>query len=153
MPLAYSIFQLMHFNDHKLLLNIESRGHWQKQKDLTMEIVYVYTKKRQEFGRQCNFSDRQAELHVDITPDPSLADNFIERNPVDTGIQCVQEMSEHEVCWSKKNPTTWFWKCTYMFHYKCIVKCTCICKSCFLLFCSFYFVCNSYFVLLVFIAL
>lgn len=92
----------MHFNDHKLLLNIESRGHWQKQKDLTMEIVYVYTKKRQEFGRQCNFSDRQAELHVDITPDPSLADNFIERNPVDTGIQCVQEMSEHEVCWRKK---------------------------------------------------
>lgn len=63
-----------------------------------MEIVYVYTKKRQEFGRQCNFSDRQAELHVDITPDPSLAENFIERNPVDTGLQCVQEMSEHEVC-------------------------------------------------------
>lgn len=62
-----------------------------------MEIVYVYTKKRQEFGRQCNFSDRQAELHVDITPDPSLAENFIERNPVDTGLQCVQEMSEHEV--------------------------------------------------------
>lgn len=62
-----------------------------------MEIVYVYTKKRQEFGRQCNFSDRQAELHVDITPDPSLAENFIERNPVDTGIQCIQEMSEHEI--------------------------------------------------------
>jgi len=62
-----------------------------------MEIVYVYTKKRAEFGRQCNFSDRQAELHVDIVPDPSLAENFIERNPVDTGIQCVQEMSEHEV--------------------------------------------------------
>ena len=62
-----------------------------------MEIVYVYTKKRAEFGRQCNFSDRPAELHVDILPDPSLADNFIERNPVDTGIQHVQEMSEHEV--------------------------------------------------------
>ena len=62
-----------------------------------MEIVYVYTKKRSEFGRQCNFSDRPAELHVDIVPDPSLMENFIERNPVDTGIQCVQEMSEHEV--------------------------------------------------------
>lgn len=62
-----------------------------------MEIVYVYTKKRSEFGRQCNFSDRPAELHVDILPDPSLADNFIERDPVDTGIQHVQEMSEHEV--------------------------------------------------------
>lgn len=62
-----------------------------------MEIVYVYTKKRAEFGRQCNFSDRPAELHVDIIPDPSEADNFIERNPVDIGMQCVQEMSEHEV--------------------------------------------------------
>ncbi|WAQ97162.1 DYI3-like protein [Mya arenaria] len=62
-----------------------------------MEIVYVYTKKRAEFGRQCNFTDRSAELHVDIVPDPSLAENFVERNPVDSGIQCVQEMSEHEV--------------------------------------------------------
>ena len=62
-----------------------------------MEIVYVYTKKRSEFGRQCNFSDRPAELHVDIVPDPSLGDDFIERNPVDQMIQCVQEMSEHEV--------------------------------------------------------
>lgn len=62
-----------------------------------MEIVYVYTKKRQEFGRQCNFSDRAAELHVDIMPDDSLAANFVEKNPVDIGIQCVQEMSEHEI--------------------------------------------------------
>ena len=63
-----------------------------------MEIVYVYTKKRAEFGRQCNFSDRPAELHVDIVPDKTLAESFIERNPVDTATQNVQEMSEHEVC-------------------------------------------------------
>ena len=62
-----------------------------------MEIVYVYTKKRSEFGRQCNFSDRQAELHVDIPPDQSLAQDYIERDPCHVGIQCVQEMSEHEV--------------------------------------------------------
>uniref|UniRef100_A0A8C7CFF0 Dynein, axonemal, intermediate chain 2b n=1 Tax=Oncorhynchus kisutch TaxID=8019 RepID=A0A8C7CFF0_ONCKI len=62
-----------------------------------MEIVHVYTKKRNEFGRQCNFSDRPAELHVDILPDPSLASNFIERDPCDIPIQCTQEMSEHEV--------------------------------------------------------
>uniref|UniRef100_A0A4W4GBE0 Dynein, axonemal, intermediate chain 2b n=2 Tax=Electrophorus electricus TaxID=8005 RepID=A0A4W4GBE0_ELEEL len=64
---------------------------------LTMEIVYVYTKKRSEFGRQCNFSDKPAELHVDILPDPSLTDNFIDRDPCDVAIQCTQEMSEHEV--------------------------------------------------------
>lgn len=62
-----------------------------------MEIVYVYTKKRSEFGRQCIFSDRPAELHVDIAPDASLLDNFILRNPIDRSVQCVQEMSEHEV--------------------------------------------------------
>ncbi|BFZ03253.1 hypothetical protein BsWGS_06292 [Bradybaena similaris] len=62
-----------------------------------MEIVYVYTKKRSEFGRQCNFSDRIAELHVDIPPDDSMLQDFIERNPIDIGIQSVAEMSEHEV--------------------------------------------------------
>lgn len=71
-----------------------------------MEIVYVYTKKRSEFGKQCNFSDRPAELHVDILPDPSLLDNFIERDPVDNGIQCVQMMSEHEVLSCYRNSSS-----------------------------------------------
>ncbi|XP_073739247.1 dynein axonemal intermediate chain 2 isoform X2 [Callorhinus ursinus] len=61
-----------------------------------MEIVYVYVKKRSEFGKQCNFSDRQAELNIDIPPNPELAEQFVERNPVDTGIQCSTSMSEHE---------------------------------------------------------
>ncbi|CBY20811.1 unnamed protein product [Oikopleura dioica] len=34
-----------------------------------MEVQYVYTKKRAEFGRHANFSDRPAESHVDIAPD------------------------------------------------------------------------------------
>ncbi|XP_013416067.1 dynein intermediate chain 3, ciliary [Lingula anatina] len=62
-----------------------------------MEIVYVYTKKRAEFGRQCNFSDREAELHIDILPDPKESENYIERNPVDISVQCAAEMSEHEI--------------------------------------------------------
>jgi len=62
-----------------------------------MEIVYVYTKKRAEFGRQCNFSDRPAELHVDVPSDLSFTKEFIERDPCDNAIQNVQEMSEHEV--------------------------------------------------------
>ncbi|EDL34441.1 dynein axonemal intermediate chain 2 isoform X1 [Mus musculus] len=61
-----------------------------------MEIVYVYLKKRSEFGKQCNFSDRQAELNIDILPNPELAALYVERNPVDTGIQCSASMSEHE---------------------------------------------------------
>jgi len=62
-----------------------------------MEIVYVYTKKREEFGRQCNFSDRQAESLVDIPVDESLKESFIERNPCESAIQCAPEMSEHEI--------------------------------------------------------
>nr|XP_048673673.1 dynein axonemal intermediate chain 2 isoform X2 [Caretta caretta] len=62
-----------------------------------MEIVYVYVKKRSEFGRQCNFSDRLGETNVDIQPDPSQASNFIERDPIDAAIQCASDMSEHEV--------------------------------------------------------
>ena len=38
-----------------------------------MEIVYVYQKKRKEFGRQCNFADRHAEIIADIPPDVSRA--------------------------------------------------------------------------------
>jgi len=66
-------------------------------KYFTMEIVYVYTKKRAEFGRQCAFNDRPAELHCDIVPDSNLAANFIVRSPIDRGLQSVQEMSEHQV--------------------------------------------------------
>ncbi|KTG06948.1 hypothetical protein cypCar_00020105 [Cyprinus carpio] len=58
-----------------------------------MEIAYVYTKKRSEFGPQCNFSDHPAELHVDILPDTSLA----ERDLCNVTVQCAEEMSEHEV--------------------------------------------------------
>ncbi|XP_039085684.1 dynein intermediate chain 2, axonemal isoform X2 [Hyaena hyaena] len=61
-----------------------------------MEIVYVYVKRRSEFGKQCNFSDRQAELNINILPNPELAEQFVERNPVDTGTQCSTSMSEHE---------------------------------------------------------
>jgi len=57
----------------------------------------VYTKKRRDFGRQCNFNDRAAELHCDIVPDASIASNFVLRNPIDRGLQCTQEMSEHDV--------------------------------------------------------
>ncbi|XP_020858286.1 dynein axonemal intermediate chain 2 [Phascolarctos cinereus] len=62
-----------------------------------MEIVYVYVKNRSEFGKQCNFSDRQAELSIDIPPNPELMEQFVIRDPVDTGIQCSYDMSEHEV--------------------------------------------------------
>ncbi|KAM6377237.1 LOW QUALITY PROTEIN: kinesin-like protein KIF19 [Pluvialis apricaria] len=62
-----------------------------------MEIIYVYTRKRSEFGRPCSFSDRPAKVNVDIPPDPSMASNFVLRNPVDSYVQHTSDMSEHEV--------------------------------------------------------
>eukprot|EP01135_Chromosphaera_perkinsii_P006543 Nk52_evm15s539 gene=Nk52_evmTU15s539 len=62
-----------------------------------MEIVHVYVKKRSEFGKECLFSDRPAELHVDIPSNPELMENFIIRNPSMLTIQCAPELSEHEV--------------------------------------------------------
>ncbi|PAA58417.1 hypothetical protein BOX15_Mlig004797g1, partial [Macrostomum lignano] len=64
---------------------------------VAMEIQYVYTKKRADFGRQCIFSDRPSELLVDIAPNPEALKEFLERDPVDRAIQVVQEMSEHDV--------------------------------------------------------
>lgn len=62
-----------------------------------MEIIYVYTRKRSEFGRPCSFSDRPAKVTVDIPPDPSMASGFVRRNPVDSYVQHTSDMSEHEV--------------------------------------------------------
>lgn len=59
----------------------------------------MYTKKRSEFGRQPLFSDLSPQLHVDIEPDDSLKENFIDKNPVDMALQYAPEMSEHEVSW------------------------------------------------------
>eukprot|EP00041_Stephanoeca_diplocostata_P018513 m.387773 g.387773 ORF g.387773 m.387773 type:complete len:650 (+) comp21037_c0_seq1:201-2150(+) len=62
-----------------------------------MEIVHVYQRKRAEFGRQCNFSDRSAQLIADIQPDAAASKDYIVRNPVDMSVQVSTEKSEHEV--------------------------------------------------------
>ncbi|NWW94830.1 DNAI2 protein, partial [Rhynochetos jubatus] len=62
-----------------------------------MEIIYAYTRRRSEFGRPCHFSDRAAEVDVDIPPDPSMASAFVLRNPVDSYVQHTSTVSEHEV--------------------------------------------------------
>ncbi|NXY87887.1 DNAI2 protein, partial [Alcedo cyanopectus] len=62
-----------------------------------MEIVYVYTRKRSEFGRPCNFSDWPTQVTVDIPPDPSLASDFVLKNPVNSSVQHTSDMAEHEV--------------------------------------------------------
>ena len=62
-----------------------------------MDIQYVYTRKRNQFGRPTNFSDRPAEILADIVPDLTLLQEFIYRNPVEIGVQHSIQLSEHEV--------------------------------------------------------
>ncbi|KAL2916816.1 hypothetical protein HK105_203595 [Polyrhizophydium stewartii] len=62
-----------------------------------MEIVYVYQRKRKDFGRQPLFSEKPAELSVSVPPDPSYMKNYAERNPCQAEVQCAPEKSEHEV--------------------------------------------------------
>lgn len=62
-----------------------------------MDIQYVYTKKRADFGRQVFFADRPAELIADIQPNPELAREYISRDPVELSVQNVREFSEHWV--------------------------------------------------------
>lgn len=61
-----------------------------------MEIVYVYQKKRRNFGRQAYFKDRSAELDVDIAADPEYMSNYIAKNPCNSEVQCAPDMSEHD---------------------------------------------------------
>jgi dynein intermediate chain 2 len=61
-----------------------------------MEIYYMYTKLRRDFGRHPNFQDEPAEVLADIRPDANVKQDFIDRNPVITNVQVVQDMSEHE---------------------------------------------------------
>ncbi|CAF1149392.1 unnamed protein product [Adineta steineri] len=62
-----------------------------------MDIQYVYTKKRNQFGRPTNFSDRPAEIIAEIVPNFNLLQEFIYRNPIDIGIQNSIPLSEHEI--------------------------------------------------------
>nr|XP_043874818.1 dynein axonemal intermediate chain 2 [Solea senegalensis] len=62
-----------------------------------MEIVHVYTKLRAHFGRQCVFTDRPADLLVDVQPEPSVTERFILRRPREGALQVCRDMSEHQV--------------------------------------------------------
>ncbi|KAM9839088.1 dynein axonemal intermediate chain 2 [Aulostomus maculatus] len=62
-----------------------------------MEVVHVYTKPRRDFGRQTLFSDRPAELLVDVPPEPSLALQFIPLTSRDQAVQVGHDTSEHQV--------------------------------------------------------
>ena len=62
-----------------------------------MDIVYVYQRKRKEFGRHPYFQDRPAEVIVDLAPDESLREQFVEPEKCNASVLNTKEFSEHEV--------------------------------------------------------
>ncbi|XP_075994951.1 dynein axonemal intermediate chain 2-like isoform X2 [Genypterus blacodes] len=62
-----------------------------------MSPLFVYSKLRSEFGRPAHFTDRPAELQLDLVPDPNLARNFTQRGRRDQAVQAGGDSSEHHV--------------------------------------------------------
>ncbi|KAK6628851.1 hypothetical protein RUM43_002667 [Polyplax serrata] len=62
-----------------------------------MDIDYVYTKLRRNFGRQCFHCDDGPKLIDDIKSDKSFMEKYIYKNPVDKGTQFGNIMSENQV--------------------------------------------------------
>jgi hypothetical protein len=57
--------------------------------DLTTDqLQYIYSKRRKEFGRKCNFKRNKTSLVDSIPAVPAYFDkNFLLTNPVETGSQ------------------------------------------------------------------
>jgi dynein intermediate chain 2 len=61
-----------------------------------MDIVYVYTKKRKEFGRHAgHFSDRASKIEVEIVPDLDVQEQYMEKNPCVLEMHCIPSISVH----------------------------------------------------------
>lgn len=61
-----------------------------------MNTQYTYTKKRQEFGRYCSFSDHH-KTEVDIKPHSGYTNSYLRVDPATHGTQCGKTYSAHEV--------------------------------------------------------
>lgn len=62
-----------------------------------MDITFVYTKKRMDFGKQCVFTDVGPELLEDIKPNKKDMEEYIYKNPISKETQYSSFQAEHEV--------------------------------------------------------
>jgi dynein intermediate chain 2 len=57
----------------------------------------LYSKKRSEFGKPCNFADGETQVLESILPTDEYDKNYVKQNPVVTSINTTPLMSETEV--------------------------------------------------------
>lgn len=64
-----------------------------------MDVVYVYQKKRSQFGRKPEFSTTEVTEICNCEPKPYLMKDYIEISPLHKAVQFVPELSIHGVCY------------------------------------------------------
>lgn len=62
-----------------------------------MELAYLYTKERAEFGRHCNFRDVEGRVLETVTCTDALDTDYVQKCPMITQVDTMPDMSEHEV--------------------------------------------------------
>ncbi|XP_015363619.1 PREDICTED: dynein intermediate chain 3, ciliary-like [Diuraphis noxia] len=58
--------------------------------------MYTYERKRSDYGKQCRFHNHGPIVLINMTPDPSLEKNWIQKNPVDKTTNETNKWSEHD---------------------------------------------------------
>eukprot|EP00611_Tribonema_gayanum_P022017 TRINITY_DN4346_c0_g2_i3.p1 TRINITY_DN4346_c0_g2~~TRINITY_DN4346_c0_g2_i3.p1 ORF type:complete len:599 (+),score=167.96 TRINITY_DN4346_c0_g2_i3:195-1991(+) len=61
-----------------------------------MEVAYLYTKVRSDFGKHCRFKDVPAFLLETVPCSEEYSQNFVTRNPSVSEVDTTAHMSEHE---------------------------------------------------------
>ena len=62
-----------------------------------MEVAYIYSKPRSEFGKQCRFANGETQILESILPSDEFSQDYRQRNPTTTASSTVPMMSETEV--------------------------------------------------------
>jgi dynein intermediate chain 2 len=61
-----------------------------------MEVAYLYTRVRSDFGRHPNFKDGETTVLASVVPSDEYEKTYVERNPSITSVDTSPHMSEHE---------------------------------------------------------
>lgn len=85
---------LLNFNSSTKITIMKSNLEMVGEKPCIQQIV---SKRKMDYMKECNFSDTDVELFVDIKPDPEKYSEYIEKNLVDRSTLHRPQFAEHDV--------------------------------------------------------
>eukprot|EP00979_Chaetoceros_neogracilis_P018491 scaffold10662_cov308-Chaetoceros_neogracile.AAC.1 len=59
-----------------------------------MEVAYLYSKRRSEFGKKCNFANGETQILESILPTKEYDEQYVQQNPCDKAVVTIPNMSE-----------------------------------------------------------